>query len=138
MEADESRPRSALSPEGSVPAHGAGDRPQQLLHPLSLGTVPPGLGCCRGTQWGPTSLSAPAVLWDAHLYEGMGLLLRGVSLLPLGDAVLVCQFVLQLHGGSGHFLTPVQKIVAADGKGLERQSGTLEEGIRSNLSSVNF
>lgn len=37
------------------------------------------------------------------MYEGMGLLLRGMVLLPLGDAELVFQFVLQLCGGSGHF-----------------------------------
>ena len=38
------------------------------------------------------------------MYEGMGLLLHGMALLPLGDAVLVFQFVLQLRGGSGHLL----------------------------------
>ena len=82
-----------------------------------------------GPGGGPTTLPAPAVRWDAHLYEGMGLLLCTISLLPLGDAALVFQFVLQLCGGLGHFLTPVRKIAAADGTGLERQSATLEEGI---------
>lgn len=103
MEADESQPHSALSLEKSVPAPGAVARPQRVLHPFSLGTVAPGLGCYRGPGGGPTTLPARAVIWDAHMYEGMGLLLHGMALLPLGDAVLVFQFVLQLHGGSGHF-----------------------------------
>lgn len=129
MEADESRPHSALSGERSVPAPGAGTRPRRLLHSHCLGTVAPGLGCCRGAGGGPTTLPAPAVLWDAHPYQGTGLFLCGISLLPLGDVALVFQFVLQLRGGLDHFLTPVHKIVAADGTGVERQSGTVEDGI---------
>lgn len=42
---------------------------------------------------------------------------------------LVFLFVIQLHGGSDHFLSSVRKIVAADGMGLAKQSGTPEEGI---------
>lgn len=59
----------------------------------------------------------------------MGLLVHRIFLLCLGNVVLVFQFMLHLHGGSGHFLIPVQKIIAADGAGLDRQPGTPEEGI---------
>ena len=98
MEADESRPPSTVPAKVSASAQHRDQATAAPAAPL-LGTEAPGLGYCRGPGGGCTTLPAPAVLRDAHPHEGMGLLLRRISLLPLGDAALVLQLLLQLCGG---------------------------------------
>lgn len=102
----------------------------------SLGTVAPGLGCCRGPGGGPTTLPARLCCGVFTLAKGRDCS-SAVSPCCLWAMLRWCsQFVLQLRRRSGHLVTSVTKIVAADGTGLEMQAGTLEEGIWRNLSSL--
>lgn len=86
---------------------------------------------------GAATTCCPVCARDDHPYKRTGLwILCRSSLLPLGVVTLVFLFQLQQSAGTNHFLPAVQKIAAADGTDLERQSDTLEEGTWRNLSSL--